>query len=184
MTFKQHYLVGAHLFFCCIVVSLLVKLRWWSRVWKTWFGSIACAGNTALPTLNPLSADLLKWNLGAVWTPAQLQPHRITFFLIPHDSRQINSVWRGMCSLKHRSQRWLLRSPVCYPDALAKQLLVDALPKRCKNMSPEQWSSCPFCSHLLAVAGVSTFFSFSSLPENRLLLMSEELFVSIGVRRW
>lgn len=55
---------------------------------------IACAGNTALPTLNPLSADPLKWNLGAAWTPAQLQPHGITLFLILHDSRQI--YW-GLC---------------------------------------------------------------------------------------
>lgn len=82
------------LFFCAVVLLLCC---WWNsddvvvlaRVWKIGLGSIPCAGNRALPSLNPLSADPLKWNLGTVWTPAWLQPHGITLFLILHNSRQI-----------------------------------------------------------------------------------------------
>lgn len=80
-----------------VVVVVLLFRCWWNldddlvlaRLWKTRLGSIACAGNRARSTLNPLTADPLKWNLGTPWTPARLQPHGIALFLILHNSRQI-----------------------------------------------------------------------------------------------
>lgn len=85
-------------FFCCTVVSLLVKIRWWSGHSEglenmAWINRLCWKHSP--PHSKPSQCRSSKVESWRAWTPAQLQPHGVALFLILHDSRRI--YW-GLCA--------------------------------------------------------------------------------------
>lgn len=187
-----------HLFAVFWGFFVLLFRCWWNldddlvqaRLWKTRLGSIACAGNRALSTLNPLTADPLKWNLGTPWTPARLQPHGITLFLILHNSRQI--YW-GLCAEGNvvPEEKVLALAPTFSCSCAFSCHSCKAVFGRhaAKRLLHKHVFSClPVLSSHTLFLPLRFWLSFLFLrclkTDYRWCRRRVELFVSIGVRRW
>lgn len=177
------------------VVVLLFRC-WWNldddlvlvRPWKTRLGSMACAGNRALSTPNPLTADPLKWNLGTPWTPARLQPHGITLFLILHNSRQIYWGLRAEGNVVPKEKVLALAPTFSCSCAFSCHSCKAAFGRHAaKRLLHKHVSWTVLSSHtlfLLLRSWLSFLFLRCLKTDYCWCRRRVELFVSIGVRRW